>query len=169
MIDIIPKIWKSVVNIIDKKMSTKQEQILKINARAVPRPSNFKSRFLGTSFPRPTSISKWVGKPDCSRHVFGTTQGQLERQRREARHWEHPKMYQLEKYPENTIPPARPCLPQAGFGLSKKYIFFQSTLNTIHSVFLGRKINVCLSAKLKTRQSPNNQYKFGFLWIRIIY
>ena len=53
--------------------------ILKIYAWAVPKmphfgensdiwprywPSKLKSRFLGTSFPRPTSISKWVGEHD---------------------------------------------------------------------------------------------------------
>ena len=58
---------------------------------------------------------------------------------------------QLEKYP---------ATGRLWLILKQKIILFS---NTIHSVFLGRKINVCLGAKLKTRQSPNNQYKFWFL------
>ena len=39
---------------------------------------------------------------------------QAERQRREIRHWEHPKRY---PYPGPTIPLTRPCPPKASFGL----------------------------------------------------
>ena len=71
-----------------------------------------------------------------------------ERQRREAKHWEHPKMYPLELHPSPMDPPARPCQPKAGFVLvMMMFMSWWLTVGLINMMLM--MMNECVNMLVK--------------------